>query len=151
MYTYIHTYIYREEARRVGFWFRVRVCVRVHVSVSVGVSIYVYVYAIMIIIIIVIIAIPTIVGVYSVLFSRGCIVSANRRNTLRDFCRKTESIVWCYCCQSFVSSGDCIWMSAYQQTTTWLENWQQHISSYNSSGFDLLLSETAIVPGFIAR
>ena len=45
--------------------------------------------------------------------------------TLGAFCRKVESIMWYGCCQSLLSSGECIWMNAYLKTIAWLENYQK--------------------------
>ena len=41
--------------------------------------------------------------------------------------------MWCDCCQSFLSSGDCFFlMNAYKQTTTWLDNCPKVITSHDS-------------------
>ena len=49
--------------------------------------------------------------------------------------RKVKTIMWCDCCQSFVSSGDCFWVNVYQQTITWLESCQK--SSHHMIVFSL--------------
>ena len=48
--------------------------------------------------------------------------------------REVKSIMWCDRCQSFVSSGDCISMSAYkQQSPDWTTAIHHHIIWYSES------------------
>ena len=93
-YAYIYIYVY------------VYMCIHIYIYMYMCICVCIYIY------------------IHIYIYMRILLSQSQRLQSAGPTTRKVESIMGCDCCQSFLSSVDCMWKNTYQQTIAWLDNCQ---------------------------